>query len=334
MQIIHVVATLICEGIYAHASQSFSNGRPSISTRVGVFSARVVWALRSSLLLIPTCLLAATPSLGLLFPHTLFAHAFVSQHLVDLLRNRHPSLPQWSRCQVLPAARDPLYPWSKTKISCSQTKYVGSALICSHRLTISAQSDLTVTVVGAAGEDGIKHVTDLLLSSEACKKSAYVKALLEESKDKGELTFGGDAKSKDNGDNIEGTLVWLAHLHDLSQERMDDLGLFDITLIGVWHAISLWNFHMDGKIKEVMGPWFNDWYERKVVKAELTIPIAQALAYPCYVFDHAIGYARITKYLTYEHVGHIKERPPKGFKGPKHLHINEREFISKQQQVY
>jgi hypothetical protein len=47
------------------------------------------------------------------------------------------------------------------------------------------------------------------------------------------------------------------------------------------------------------------------------------------MFNHAIGYARVTKYLAYEHVGHVKERPLKGFKGPKHLHINERMFIGK-----
>jgi hypothetical protein len=70
-----------------------------------------------------------------------------------------------------------------------------------------------------------------------------------------------------------------------------------------------------------------------MAKVELTIPTAQALAYPCYTFDHVIGYARLTKYLAYEHIGHVKERPPKGFKGPKHLHINEREFLRGKQRV-
>jgi hypothetical protein len=170
-----------------------------------------------------------------------------------------------------------------------------AALVQDQDISLTNKPDLTVTVIGAAGEDGMKHVTDLLVSSEACKKSPYIKALLEESKDKDELTFGGDAKSKDDGDNKEGTLVWLAHLHDLDQGRMDELGLFDISIMGVWHAISLWDLHKDGKIKENLAPWFNDWYERCMVKVELTVPIAQALAYPCYVFDHAIGYARVTK---------------------------------------
>ena len=156
-----------------------------------------------------------------------------------------------------------------------------------------------------------------------------MKALLDATNDKTELTFGGDAKSKNDGENKEGTLIWLAQLHELSEQHSDELGLFDISLVGVWHAISLWDAHQDGNIKEKLVEWFNKWYEKNMAKANLTVPIAQALAYPCYIFDHAVGYARVTKYLAYEHVGHVKERPPKGFKGPKHFHINERMFVGK-----
>ena len=53
-----------------------------------------------------------------------------------------------------------------------------------------------------------------------------MKALLESSKDKTELTFGGDAKSDYDGENKDGTLIWLAHLHELPEQRLEDLGLF------------------------------------------------------------------------------------------------------------
>lgn len=108
---------------------------------------------------------------------------------------------------------------------------------------------------------------------------------------------------------------------------MRDLGLFEISPIGVWHATSLWNTHQDDKVKENLGDWFNIWYDTSMAKAELTIPMAQALAYLCYTFDHAVGYARVTRYLAYEHVGYIKERQPKGFKGSKQLHISEKMFV-------
>ncbi|CAA9964096.1 hypothetical protein PTMSG1_07455 [Pyrenophora teres f. maculata] len=192
--------------------------------------------------------------------------------------------------------------------------------------TEPALSDLTVTVIGPAEKDGAKHITDILVASDACKKqSPYLKALTDEEPNRAELTFGGEAK--DEGEDKEGTLVWLAHLHGLPQQRLRELGLFEISLIGVWHAISLWSTRQDNMVKENLGDWFNIWYDTNMAKAELTIPIAQALAYPCYIFDHAVGYARVTKYLAYEHVGHIKERPPKGFMGPKQLHINEKMFV-------
>jgi hypothetical protein len=191
------------------------------------------------------------------------------------------------------------------------------------------QSDLTITIIGTVDEDGVKHVTDLLVASETCKKSPYLKTLLEASTDKTELTFGGDEKSSYDGENKEATLVWLAHLHELPEARMEELGLFDVSLVGLWHAISLWDTHQDGGTKGILGAWFNKWYERNMAKVNLTVPIAQGLAYPCYIFDHAVGYVRITKYLAYEHFGHVKERPPKGFKGSKHLHINERMFLGR-----
>ncbi|KAI4629172.1 uncharacterized protein J4E87_003433 [Alternaria ethzedia] len=205
-------------------------------------------------------------------------------------------------------------------------------LVQDHDIVLTTEaglSDLCITIFGTVDDDGVKHVTDLLVSLDICTKSPYLKALLEASKDKTELTFGDDAKSVHDGENKEGYLIWLAHLHELPEQRLEELGLFKgkVSLVGVWHAISLWDTRQEGNIKETLGPWFNKWYEKNMAKVDLTVPTARALAYPCYIFDHAVGYARVTKYLAYEHVGHVKERPPKGFKGPKHLHINERMFV-------
>ncbi|KAF2127412.1 hypothetical protein P153DRAFT_345064 [Dothidotthia symphoricarpi CBS 119687] len=194
-------------------------------------------------------------------------------------------------------------------------------------LVDDTDADLTITVIGAAEEGGTRYVTDILVSSKTCEQSPYLRALLNESDDKTEITLGGDAKSNEVGENKEGILVWLAHLHGLTQERMKELGLWQISLLGVWHAISSWDLHQDPKVKENLGAWFNNWYESNMAGVDLTIPTARALAYPCYIFDHAVGYARVTKYLAYNHIGHVKERPPKGFKGGRHHHIGERQFL-------
>lgn len=194
-------------------------------------------------------------------------------------------------------------------------------------LADDTDADLVITIISAAQEDGSKHVTDILVSSKICNKSPYLSALLDESHDKTEITLGGDAKSSEDGEDKEGVLVWLAHLHDLTQERMKELGLWHISLLGVWYAISLWDLHQDSKVKEKLGAWFDNWYDTNMVGVDLTISTARALAYPCYILDHAVGYARITKFLAYNHIGHIKERPPKGFKGGRHHHIGERQFL-------
>jgi hypothetical protein len=105
---------------------------------------------------------------------------------------------------------------------------------------------------------------------------------------------------------------------------MKELGLHDISILGVWYAIHLWQLHQDDKITETYREWFDKWYGSGPT---LTITLAEVPAYSCYVLDHAVGYAHVTKYLAYEHIGHAKERQPKGFKSGKHLHIGERQFV-------
>jgi hypothetical protein len=195
-------------------------------------------------------------------------------------------------------------------------------------LSEDATTDLAITVIGAVEEDDSKHVTEIHVSAKLCNKSAYLQALVNESDDRTEITLG-DANSKDEFHDKEGTLVWLAHLQGLTQQRMQELGLWDISLLGVWYAIYYWDLHQDKEIKEHLREWFDNWYDTSMAGVDMSIYIARALAYPCYLFDHAVGYAKVTKYLAYNHIGHVKERPPKGFRGSRHLHIGEREFVGK-----
>ncbi|KAH7094428.1 hypothetical protein FB567DRAFT_3267 [Paraphoma chrysanthemicola] len=193
-------------------------------------------------------------------------------------------------------------------------------------LSEEGTNGLAITVIGAVEEDGSKHVTEIHVPAEICNKSAYLQGLVDASDDKSEITLG-DASSKEDFHDKEGTVVWLAHLQGLTQQRMQELGLWEISLLGVWYAIYYWELHQDKQVKENLKEWFDNWYDTSMAGIIMSIYVARALAYPCYLFNHATGYARVTKYLAYNHVGHVKERPPKGFKGPKHLHIGEREFV-------
>jgi hypothetical protein len=38
---------------------------------------------------------------------------------------------------------------------------------------------------------------------------------------------------------------------------MKELGLHDISILGVWYAIHLWQLHQDDKITETYQEWFD-----------------------------------------------------------------------------
>jgi hypothetical protein len=197
-------------------------------------------------------------------------------------------------------------------------------------------ADLTITVIGAADEGGAKHVTDINVSNQVCRESRYLQPIIDTSTDPTEITLGGDPKhtatnkhGQDEGENRDGLLVVLAHLHGLSEQRMEELGLYKISVLGIWYAIAYSERDEYGSAAKTLKPWFAKWYATSIERVDLTIDSARGLALPCQLFNHAAAFARVTKWLTYNHVGHVKERPPKGFKGSKGLYIPPGEFVGK-----
>jgi hypothetical protein len=110
--------------------------------------------------------------------------------------------------------------------------------------------------------------------------------------------------------NQEVILVMLAHLHGLAEHHMEELGLYKISFFGVWYAIA-----------------YNERDQYGSAKDKLNIDSVRGFAFPCQLFDHAPAFARVTKWLAYNHIGDVKERPPKGFKGPRGLRFPPGEFI-------
>jgi len=194
--------------------------------------------------------------------------------------------------------------------------------------------DLTITIIGAVEEDGTKYVTDIHVSSKICRTSRYLQPIIDLSDDPTEITLGGELKrsgsnkhGNDEGENREGLLVVLAHLHGLSEKRMEELGLYKISVLGVWYAIAYCERDQHGSASTTLKHWFAKWYATSIEKVELNIDSARGLAFPCQLFDHALAFARVTKWLAYNHVGHVKERPPKGFRGQRGLHLPPGEFV-------
>ncbi|KAF2833389.1 hypothetical protein CC86DRAFT_461771 [Ophiobolus disseminans] len=127
----------------------------------------------------------------------------------------------------------------------------------------------------------------------------------------GELKRSGTNKhGQHEGENREGLLVVMAHLHGLDEQKMEELGLYKISVLGA-------------KLKD----WFVKWYEASMDGIDLNIDSARGLAMPCQLLDHAHAFARVTKWLPYNRIGHVKERPPKGFMGSKDLHLPPGEFV-------
>lgn len=58
-----------------------------------------------------------------------------------------------------------------------------------------------------------------------------------------------------------------------------------------------------------MKEWFARWYEQK---RNIDTTECRELLYPCYTFDHAKGFAAMTKQLAYDFSGHIEEQRPEG----------------------
>ena len=163
---------------------------------------------------------------------------------------------------------------------------------------------------------------------------AFLQAAIIASDDPSEITLGGELKRStskkptyDEDENREGLLVMLAHLHGLAEPRLQELGLYDISILGLWYAIAYLERDHAGSAKSTLKTWFEKWYATTMEHVELDIVSARSLALPCQIFDHAEGFARVTKWLAYNHIGHVKERPLKGFTGSRGLHLPPGEFL-------
>jgi hypothetical protein len=199
-----------------------------------------------------------------------------------------------------------------------------------------ATADLTITVVGAVEADDTKYVTDVHVSNKVCRASRYLQPIIDTSDDATEITLGGELKrsgnntnGKDEGENREGLLVVLAHLHGLNEEQMEALGLYKISVLGVWYAIAYTERDQRDSAKTALKPWFVKWYATSIEHSALDLDFARGLAFPCQLLDHAPGFARITKWLAYNHIGHVKEIPPKSFRGQPGLHLPPGQFLGK-----
>jgi hypothetical protein len=196
------------------------------------------------------------------------------------------------------------------------------------------KADLTITIIGTSEKDNVKRVADVLVSSSICKQSRFLQSMIEASDDPSEITLGGELKrtssnkhGQNHGENREGLLVMLAHLHGLTEQRMEELGLYTISILGVWFAIAYTERSQHESAKDTLKTWFTKWYATSMEGTDLDISSARGLAFPCQLFHHVAAYARVTKWLAYNHVGAVKDVPPYGFKRQPGVHLQIGDFF-------
>jgi hypothetical protein len=113
-------------------------------------------------------------------------------------------------------------------------------------------------------------------------------------------------------------------------EKQDGLfesdGVHDTDITRIWHIINAGDKYL--LLANILRSFFERWYAKNISMISMESDFARQLALPCYLFDHAQGFARVTEWLAYNFGGHITEKRPQGFKW-KHMHLSPPDFVGK-----
>ncbi len=182
-----------------------------------------------------------------------------------------------------------------------------------------SNGDLTIEIIeydedieSWDGERTILKKADFLVSREVLVKSSqYFTVLLSSAK-------YGEAK-KDfitlHDNRVASMAIWFRVLHGIEPD-------YDVDLDEMWHLAAAGDKYQFQITK--LKAWFANWYLKQPIDRWLKLsksegrldqdPDPRSLLYPCWVYDHAKGFLRITKFLAYHLKGHITEHNPTEFR--------------------
>ena len=101
-------------------------------------------------------------------------------------------------------------------------------------------------------------------------------------------------------------------------------GVANTGIARIWYIINAADkYLLDASILQ---GFFDNWYRKNVDITQMKHDFARQLALPCYMFDHAKGFAEVTKWLAYNFAGHITEKRPEGFRW-KHIRLTPPDFV-------
>jgi hypothetical protein len=101
--------------------------------------------------------------------------------------------------------------------------------------------------------------------------------------------------------------IWLELLHH--GKTTESLG---VSIASVWHVLIVARKYDFDALGESAQAWFSEWYSHNTRNREFNTLQCREPIYPCYTFNHAQGFAAVTKKLAYNTPGHIQESRPKG----------------------
>ena len=129
------------------------------------------------------------------------------------------------------------------------------------------------------------------------------------------------------GDNSSTVIeLWFAILHCGDVSKLP-AHLLMMPLKEVWNVFGVRaKFNISYQSLEVLRLWFVKWYERNCRNVTLDRELAQQLALPCFVFSHAEGFMKVTKWLAYNCSGHVVEKNPTEHR---RLQLKPRAFVGK-----
>jgi hypothetical protein len=208
-------------------------------------------------------------------------------------------------------------------------------------ITIDPNGDHQLFVHGPKGSGGSRSLTMFTVCTEAlvnqCGPDGYFRKSIRFNE------VNGHSKIELKGDNECAMTVWLMYMHyehnkkanqgevDKDEDESGQNAMFArldfaklVTMSMLWHIINAGDKYLfDGTILQ---GFFHRWYTAHSNLDKASPDFARTLALPCLVFDHAEGFAAVTRWLVYNATGHITESRPPGFKW-KHVHLAPVDFV-------
>ena len=112
-------------------------------------------------------------------------------------------------------------------------------------------------------------------------------------------------------DSVASMDIWFRVLHKHDPN-------YDVPLQEMWLLVATCDKYKSDL--NMLKPWFAGWYQEHNIEQYYanwnesrynTVPLTpRSLLYPCWIFDHAIGFMRATRFLCYRSTGHITEFNP------------------------